>query len=83
MLVIAGTPTIRHAQGERLLSPGDLACLPEGPAGGRTMLNHAGATARVLLLGTTGYPAAVCYPDADEWVLRPDHGAEEIHLRRG
>jgi uncharacterized cupin superfamily protein len=82
MLVIAGTPTVKHAEGERLLSPGDLVCLPEGPTGGRSMLNHGGATARVLLLGTTGYPAAVCYPDTGEWVLRPKRGADEIHLRR-
>jgi uncharacterized cupin superfamily protein len=30
LFVIAGTPTVQHAEGERALSPGDLACLPEG-----------------------------------------------------
>ena len=79
--MIAGTPTVQHAEGERALSPGDLACLPEGPAGGRRMLNHSGETARVLLLWTTGFPAAVCYPETGEWVLRTDRSADEIRLR--
>jgi uncharacterized cupin superfamily protein len=81
LLVIAGTPTVQHAEGERALSPGDLACLPEGPAGGRRMLNHSGETARVLLLWTTGFPAAVCYPETGEWVLLTDRSADEIRLR--
>ncbi len=81
LLVIAGTPTVRHAEGERTLSPGDLACLPEGPAGGRSMLNGSGETARVLLLWTTGFPAAECYPETGEWVLRTRRGVDEIRLR--
>jgi uncharacterized cupin superfamily protein len=81
LLVIGGTPTVRHAEGERALSPGDLACLPEGPAGARSMLNRSGETARVLLLWTTGFPAAVCYPETGEWVLRTGRGADEIRLR--
>jgi uncharacterized cupin superfamily protein len=83
LFVIAGTPTVQHADGERALSPGDLACLPEGPAGGRNVLNQSGETARVLLLWTTGFPAAVCYPETGDWVLRTDRGADEIRLRRG
>ena len=82
LCVIAGTPTVQHADGARTLSPGDLACLPEGPAGGRSVRNRGGETARVLLLWTTGFPAAVCYPETGEWVLRTAHGADEIRLRR-
>ncbi len=82
LLVIAGTPTVQHADGERVLSPGDLVCLPDGPAGGRSVLNRSGEPARVLLLWTTGLPAAVCYPETGEWVLRTDRGADEIPLRR-
>lgn len=82
LLVLAGTPTVQHAKGEQALSPGDLACLPEGPAGGRNVLNRSGQSARVLLLWTTGFPAAICYPETGEWVLRTARGAEEIRLRR-
>ena len=83
LFVLAGTPTVQHAEGERTLSPGDLACLPEGPDGGRSVLNRSSETAHLLLLWTTGFPAAVCYPETGEWVLRPAHGADEIRLRRG
>jgi uncharacterized cupin superfamily protein len=82
LLVLAGTPTLRHAEGELALNRGDLACLPEGPAGARTVLNPSGEPARVLLLWTTGFPAALCCPDSGEWVLRPARGADEIRLRR-
>ena len=81
LLVLAGAPAVRHATGERVLSPGDLVCLPDGPAGGRQMLNHSKETARVLLLWTTGLPAATCYPESGEWVLRTGREADEIRLR--
>lgn len=32
---------------------------------------------------TTGFPAAVCYPETGEWVLRAARGADEIRLRPG
>ena len=81
LYVIAGTPTVQHAEGARALSPGDLVCLPEGPAGGRSVLNRSAGTARVLLLWTAGFPAAVCYPETGEWILRTDRAADEIRLR--
>ncbi len=83
LLVIAGTPTVQYAEGQRALSTGDLACFAEGPVGGRRMLNRSGGPARVLLLWTTGLPAAVCYPETGEWVLRTDRSTDEIRLRRG
>jgi len=81
LLVLAGSPTVHHANGEQALSPGDLACLPEGPAGGRNLLNRSDRTAQILLLWTTGYPAAICYPGTGEWVLRTAPDADEIRLQ--
>jgi uncharacterized cupin superfamily protein len=81
LMVLTGTPTLVHRHGEQLLSPGDLVCLPEGPAGGRNLHNRSVATARMLLLWTTGYPAVTCYPDSAEWVLRPARDTSEIRLR--
>lgn len=83
LLVLVGTPTVQHAEGEQALSPGDLACLPEGPAGGRNVLNRSGEPTHILLLWTTGFPTAVCYPKTGEWVLRTARGADDIHLRPG
>lgn len=83
LFVLAGTPAVQHAEGgEQALSPADLICLPEGPAGGRSVLNRSGETARVLLLWTSGFPAAICYPKTGEWILRPTRGRDEIRLRR-
>ena len=81
VLVLAGAPTVRHAEGERALSLGDLICLPEGPAGGHNVLNYSGETARLLLLWSTGFPTATCYPESGEWVLRTSREADEIRLR--
>jgi uncharacterized cupin superfamily protein len=82
LLVLDGTPSVRHAEGEQLLRPGDLACLPEGPAGGRRPLNRSGEAARLLLLWTNGFPAAICYPETGEWVLRTHPGGDDIRLQR-
>jgi uncharacterized cupin superfamily protein len=81
LLVIAGAPTVHHAEGEQALSPGDLACLPEGPIGGRELLNGGDEAARILLLWTTGFPAASCYPETGEWLLRTSRDDHAIRLR--
>ena len=83
LLGLTGTVTIASADGQRPLSAGQVACLPEGPAGGRRLLNASGESIRLLLLWTTGVPSAVCYPDTGEWALRPTRGEAEIHLRAG
>jgi uncharacterized cupin superfamily protein len=81
LLALAGTPTVRHAEGQRVLSPGEVACFTEGPAGGRQVLNRSGATAQLLLMWTVGFPVAICYPETGQWVLRPARDSEEIRLR--
>jgi uncharacterized cupin superfamily protein len=67
-LVLDGTPTLRHPQGEDRLEPGDLVCFPEGPAGAHQLLD--GGQWRALVLETTGLPANVCYPDSGEWLMK-------------
>jgi uncharacterized cupin superfamily protein len=70
LLVLAGTPTLRSPAGEDRLEPGDLVCLPEGPAGARRLLNRGESVVRALFLSTTGLPANVCYPDTGRWLIR-------------
>ena len=70
LLVLAGTPTLRHPQGDDDLETGDLVCLPEGPAGAHRLLNRGTAVVRALFLSTTGLPANVCYPDTGHWLIR-------------
>jgi uncharacterized cupin superfamily protein len=78
LLVLAGTPTLRHPRGEDRLEAGDLVCLPEGPAGARRLLNGGASVVRALCLSTTSLPANVCYPDTGRWLIRNGPGADEV-----
>src|SRR4051794_20329879 len=62
LLVLAGTPALRHPHGEEQLDPGDLVCRPDGAAGAYRLLNRGASVARALVLSTTGLPVNVCYP---------------------
>jgi len=73
LLVLAGTPTLRHARGEDQLVAGDLVCFPEGPDGAHGLSGSSGV--RALLLSTTDLPANVFYPDSGEWRIR--NGADD------
>jgi uncharacterized cupin superfamily protein len=80
LLVLAGTPTLRHPEGEDRLETGDLVCFPDGPAGAHRLLNRDDSLVRALFLTTTGLPANVCYPDTGEWLLRNGPGQEDVAL---
>jgi uncharacterized cupin superfamily protein len=79
LLVLAGSPTLRHPQGKEQLDDGDLVCLHEGPPGAHRLVNGGGPVVRALSLSTTGLPAAVCFPDTGHWLLRD--GRDDIVLR--
>jgi uncharacterized cupin superfamily protein len=81
LLVLAGTPTLRHPGGEDQLEAGDLVCLPEGPAGAHRLLNRGESVVRALLLSTTGLPANVFYPDTGHWLIRNGPGLDEVVVR--
>ena len=81
LLVLAGTPTLRHPQGEDHLGPGDLVCLPEGPAGAHRLLNRREPAARALFLSTTGLPANVRYPDTGGWLIRNALTVDPVAVR--
>lgn len=81
LLILAGTPTLRHTQGEDRLEAGDLVCLPEGPAGAHRLLSRGESGARSLFLSTTGLPASVCYADTGHWLIRNGLGRDEVVVR--
>jgi uncharacterized cupin superfamily protein len=78
ILVLSGSPTLRHPHGEDHLEAGDLVCRVEGPEGAHCLVNRGDARARALVLSTTGLPANVFYPDTGEWLLRHGAGADEV-----
>jgi uncharacterized cupin superfamily protein len=77
LMVLAGTPTLRHPHGEEQLDAGDLLCLPEGPAGARRLLNRGESVVRALFLRTTTLPVNVHYPDTGHWLIHNGPGADE------
>jgi len=81
LLVLVGTPVLRHARGEDRLEAGDLVCLPEGPDGARELLNHSESIVRALFLSTTGLPINVFYPDTGQWLIRNGLGRDDVAVR--
>jgi uncharacterized cupin superfamily protein len=81
MLVLAGTPSVRHPQGEDHLEAGDLVCFPEGPSGAHRLLNRSATPVRALYVWTTGLPANVCYPDTGQWVITNGRGQHGLLVR--
>jgi uncharacterized cupin superfamily protein len=70
LIVVAGTPTLRDANGERVLKAGDVACFATGP-GGAHQLRGPGT---VLLLSAAHAPETVEYPDSGKVGLLPPGG---------
>jgi uncharacterized cupin superfamily protein len=64
LMVVAGKPTLRSADGEQELEPGDFAVFPEGPAGAHQVINTTNEPARVIFFSSKSPLAVVHYPDS-------------------
>jgi uncharacterized cupin superfamily protein len=64
LLVLAGTPTLRHPEGQDVLAVGDLVFFEEGPGGAHQVINESSDVARVLILSTMRVPFGCVYPDS-------------------
>ena len=65
-LVVSGAPTLRHADGQSMLSAGDICCFPQGPTGAHRLRNDSGEPARLIVFSTsTDRPMSTFYPDED------------------
>jgi uncharacterized cupin superfamily protein len=74
-LVVAGTPVLRHADGEVLLSAGDICCFPQGPSGARQLRNDTDEPARVMMFSTaTDRPMSAFYPDESAVIIQAGEG---------
>jgi uncharacterized cupin superfamily protein len=74
LIVLSGRPTLRSADGERELAPGDLAVFPEGPAGAHLVANRGDEPCRVLILSSKSPLAIVHYPDSGKVGLWSQQG---------
>ena len=65
-MVIAGTPTLRTPEGERVLGPWDVAWFVRGPAGAHGFRNDTDEAARVVFFSTVSDPELAAYPEEDK-----------------
>ena len=65
-LVASGAPTLRHADGQAMLSAGDICCFPQRPTGAHRLRNDSDEPARLIVFSTsTDRPTSTFYPDED------------------
>jgi uncharacterized cupin superfamily protein len=67
LLVVAGSPVLRGADGERVLRPGDVACFPTGVEGAHQVRGPG----TVLIVSASRSLEAIEYPDSGKIGVRP------------
>jgi uncharacterized cupin superfamily protein len=72
-LVLSGRPTLRTADGEHPLEPGDVVSMLSGIEGLHTFTNPTDEPARIFAVSTAGVPGVVLYPELGKaWVVTRD-----------
>ena len=64
-VVLSGRPSLRTADGEEELAPGDVVSMPRGIEGLHTFTNPTDELARVLAISTMPSPEIVLYPELE------------------
>src|SRR3954451_19488418 len=82
LLVVSGTPTLRHPGGEDQLEPWELVFFPSGPAGAHLVRNNSESTARVAMFSSITAVGAVVYPDSDMIQLFSTDGEDDLVVKR-
>jgi uncharacterized cupin superfamily protein len=82
LLVVSGTPTLRHPDGEDTLEPWDLVFFPSGATGAHQVRNDSESTARVAMFSSITEVGAVVYPDSDMIQLFSTDGEDDIVVER-
>ncbi|HEY6834843.1 MAG TPA: cupin domain-containing protein [Gaiellaceae bacterium] len=82
LLVVSGTPTLRHPDGEEQLEPWDVVFFPAGPAGAHFVRNDGESPARVAMFSSTSAAGAVVYPDSDMIWMWTEDDAVDIVVER-
>ena len=82
LLVVSGTPTLRHPGGEDQLEPWDLIFFPPGPAGAHLLRNNSESTARVAMFSSITAVGTVVYPDKDMISIFTTDGEDDLVVKR-
>jgi uncharacterized cupin superfamily protein len=82
LLVVSGTPTLRHPGGEDQLEPWDVVFFPSGPDGTHQVRNTGESSARVAMFSSITAVGAVIYPDSDMIQISTTGGTDDIVVER-
>jgi uncharacterized cupin superfamily protein len=82
LLVLEGTPTLRHPKGSERLAPWDVTCFPRGPEGAHGISNETEESARVLMFSTVVELTATVYPDSDKIGIWTGDPETDVMVRR-
>jgi uncharacterized cupin superfamily protein len=82
LLILEGTLTVRHADGEEELGRGDLVCFPAGPDGVHKLTNRGTENVRMLIVSTANVPAVAVYPDSDKIGVFTEGRRDNVMVRR-
>ena len=82
LIVVSGEPTVRAADGEHRLRPGDVVCFPAGPEGAHQVRNDTDEPSRVFILSTRLQPDVIRYLDGDKLGPRPGVREDSLNFFR-
>ena len=82
LLVLTGTPTLRHPEGAEVLDPWDVVCFPTGPEGAHLVRNETETSVRVLMFSSVIHPAVTVYPDSDKIGVWTGNKEDDLTVRR-
>jgi uncharacterized cupin superfamily protein len=82
LIVLQGTPLIRHPGGDERLDTWDVVCFPSGPDGAHAVRNDTGETVRVLMFSNVEHPAATVYPDSDKVAIWTGNDDDNVMVRK-
>jgi uncharacterized cupin superfamily protein len=82
LLVLEGTLTVRHPDGEEELEKGELVCFPVGPKGAHKLTNRGRETVKMLIVSTADLPAVAVYPDSDKIGVFTEGRRDNVMVRR-
>ena len=81
--MIAGRPTLRAPEGERVLEPWDVAYFVRGPEGTHGLRNDTDEPARVVFFSTVADPEVAVYPDSGKVGVIAGFTSDRIETIRG
>jgi uncharacterized cupin superfamily protein len=83
VIVLAGEPTLRTPDGERVLKEGDIVCFPRGNDGAHQIINRTDIRIRVLMLSSTIDPDTIEYLDTGKLLAKDAAGEDIVFARPG